>query len=148
MLKLSPNWEPGIQNGKPVRVAYTVPIAFTIEGSHLVKPTENKIGEVGNGQAQEKISLASMNVIVTKADSSNKSVALNLTDLPGKPLYILDGKEVSDMSMIDPHDIESIAVLKEGPKTALYGTKGANGVIIITTKKKLINLQLSVPAKN
>ena len=148
VFKLSPKWEPGLQNGRPVRVAYTVPIAFTLEGLHPVKPTENKIGEAGGPQYQQSVPLSAIGLIVTKTDTGKKAVAVNLKDLPGKPLYILDGKEMGDMSMISPNDIESITVLKAGPKTALYGDRGANGVIVINSKKALIKPGLIAPAKN
>jgi TonB-linked SusC/RagA family outer membrane protein len=53
------------------------------------------------------------------------------------PLYIMDGIQVtgSEFSSLNPGDIENISVLKDASATALYGSRGANGVIIITTKK-------------
>ena len=50
------------------------------------------------------------------------------------PLYIVDGFPVGTISDIAPTDIESINVLKDASSTAIYGARGANGVIIITTK--------------
>ena len=51
------------------------------------------------------------------------------------PLYIIDGVQVeSGLSTISPQDIQSIDVLKDAAATAIYGARGANGVIIITTK--------------
>ena len=50
------------------------------------------------------------------------------------PLYIVDGFPVSSISDIAPSDIESMDVLKDASSTAIYGARGANGVIIITTK--------------
>jgi Outer membrane receptor for ferrienterochelin and colicins len=50
------------------------------------------------------------------------------------PLVIVDGIE-SSMNNINPNDIESVSVLKDGPSAAIYGSKAANGVILITTKK-------------
>ena len=50
------------------------------------------------------------------------------------PLYIVDGFEVADISDISPSEIETIDVLKDASSTAIYGAKGANGVIIVTTK--------------
>ncbi len=50
------------------------------------------------------------------------------------PLIIVDGFPVSSMNDISPADIESIDVLKDASSTAIYGSRGANGVIIITTK--------------
>jgi TonB-linked SusC/RagA family outer membrane protein len=51
------------------------------------------------------------------------------------PLYIVDGFPVNKISDIDPNDIGSIDVLKDASSTAIYGARGANGVVIITTKK-------------
>lgn len=50
------------------------------------------------------------------------------------PLYVVDGVVVSSISDIPPSDIASIDVLKDGSSTAIYGARGANGVIAITTK--------------
>ncbi|MBQ6209564.1 MAG: TonB-dependent receptor [Prevotella sp.] len=50
------------------------------------------------------------------------------------PLYIVDGVQVSDISDIPADNIESIDVLKDGASTAIYGARGANGVILVTTK--------------
>ncbi|PZX20073.1 TonB-linked SusC/RagA family outer membrane protein [Breznakibacter xylanolyticus] len=51
------------------------------------------------------------------------------------PLYIVDGMKTSSIDNLDPNDIESIEVLKDAASAAIYGTEGANGVIIISTKK-------------
>ena len=51
------------------------------------------------------------------------------------PLYIVDGVPVNPGTDINPNDIESISILKDASSAAIYGTRGANGVIIITTKR-------------
>jgi TonB-linked SusC/RagA family outer membrane protein len=51
------------------------------------------------------------------------------------PLYVIDGFIGGDFSLIGPDDVESIQILKDASATAPYGSRGANGVIIITTKK-------------
>lgn len=54
------------------------------------------------------------------------------------PLYVIDGFPVEDTaiaSTINPSDIESLDILKDASATAIYGARGANGVVIITTKK-------------
>lgn len=54
------------------------------------------------------------------------------------PLYVIDGIPMpndADLSSINPADIESMTVLKDAASTALYGARGANGIILITTKK-------------
>ena len=50
------------------------------------------------------------------------------------PLYLVDGFPVDNLNAIAPTDIESIDVLKDASSTAIYGARGANGVIIVTTK--------------
>lgn len=52
-----------------------------------------------------------------------------------QPYYVIDGIPGMDISMVAPDDIESIDVLRDATATAIYGSKAANGVIIITTKK-------------
>jgi len=54
-----------------------------------------------------------------------------------EPLYILDGIQISatNFASINPNDFESISVLKDASTTAQYGSRGANGVIVITTKQ-------------
>ncbi|MGZ3813576.1 MAG: SusC/RagA family TonB-linked outer membrane protein [Mucilaginibacter sp.] len=51
------------------------------------------------------------------------------------PLYVIDGFQTDNMSNINPNDIESISILKDAGSTAIYGVKGGNGVILVTTKK-------------
>lgn len=54
-----------------------------------------------------------------------------------EPLFILDGSEISQQTFlsINPNDIESMTTLKDASSTAIYGSRAANGVIIVTTKK-------------
>ncbi len=51
------------------------------------------------------------------------------------PLFVVDGLQVTGIDNINPADIESIDVLKDAASAAIYGARGANGVVIITTKK-------------
>ena len=51
------------------------------------------------------------------------------------PLVLVDGIEVSNYNNIDPNEIESVTILKDASSTAVYGIRGANGVLIITTKR-------------
>jgi TonB-linked SusC/RagA family outer membrane protein len=50
------------------------------------------------------------------------------------PLYVIDGMITEDASSVNPQDVESIEVLKDASSAAIYGSRGANGVILITTK--------------
>ena len=51
-----------------------------------------------------------------------------------EPLYIIDGVP-GDINILNPNDIESVEVLKDASSTAIYGTRGSNGVIVVTTKR-------------
>lgn len=63
-----------------------------------------------------------------------------------QPLYIMDDVQVTagDFSALNPNDIESISVLKDASSTSIYGSKGANGVIIVTTKRGRNNQETQV----
>lgn len=79
----------------------------------------------GSGQPGEEAN------IVIRGSNTISDVA------DGNPLYVIDGfaTEDANASSINPNDIESIDVLKDASATAIYGARGANGVIIITTKR-------------
>ena len=51
------------------------------------------------------------------------------------PLYVIDGFVGADFNFLNPSDIETIQILKDASSTSVYGSRGANGVIIITTKR-------------
>ena len=51
------------------------------------------------------------------------------------PLFVVDGMMVGDINFLNTNDIESVQVLKDASATAIYGARGANGVVIITTKR-------------
>ena len=51
------------------------------------------------------------------------------------PLYVVDGVVMEDVQFLNPNDIESMEVLKDASSTAIYGARGANGVILVTTKR-------------
>jgi TonB-linked SusC/RagA family outer membrane protein len=54
------------------------------------------------------------------------------------PLYVVDGQFLDDIRNIHPNDIERIEILKDASATAIYGSRGANGVVVITTKKGIV----------
>ena len=77
------------------------------------------------------------------------TVSLNQT----KPLYIVDGIFNDNINFVNPSDIESMEVLKDPSSLAIFGVRGANGVIIITTKKGQqgkvnVNISSSLGVKN
>ena len=59
---------------------------------------------------------------------------VNSINAGGDPLILVDGVETADISDLNIHDIKSIDVLKDG-SAAMYGLRGANGVLLITTKR-------------
>lgn len=70
-----------------------------------------------------------------------------------KPLYIVDGLFTDNINYINPADIESMDILKDPSSLAIFGMRGANGVIIITTKKAkagqtIVNINTSLGLKN
>ncbi|HEY7567305.1 MAG TPA: TonB-dependent receptor plug domain-containing protein [Gemmatimonadaceae bacterium] len=78
--------------------------------------------------------------------TSNGGIAVQLVRGPSsfyssnEPLYIIDGMPFQPgpggaLNGVNPHDIASIKVLKDPADTSVYGMRGANGVIVITTKK-------------
>lgn len=70
-----------------------------------------------------------------------------------KPLYVVDGLFTDNINYINPSDIESMDVLKDASSLAIFGVRGANGVIIITTKRAkegqtLVNINSSIGFKS
>jgi TonB-linked SusC/RagA family outer membrane protein len=55
------------------------------------------------------------------------------------PLYIVDGVAVGDIDNLSPADIEDIDILKDAASAAIYGSRGANGVVLVTTKRGKLN---------
>lgn len=82
-------------------------------------------------------------VIVTRTADGGLSIRIRGASTilgSNEPLYILDGLPIQAGPLgglvgIDPHDIQSIEILKDAAATALYGSRGANGVIVIKTKQ-------------
>ena len=52
-----------------------------------------------------------------------------------EPLYVIDGYPTGNLNSINPNDIESIEILKDASATAIYGSRGSNGVVMVTTKR-------------
>ena len=80
---------------------------------------------------------------ITRSDDPNKPASVTLRgpstyrDVGGaqEPFYVIDGVPGASLDVVPPADIESIDVLKDAASTAIYGSRAANGVIIVTTKK-------------
>ncbi|APY11516.1 hypothetical protein BWZ22_09785 [Seonamhaeicola sp. S2-3] len=74
------------------------------------------------------------NTVIRNANVGNDGVSDDLGLDLSRPLYVVDGIFVGDLSFLNPADIEKIDVLKDASATAIYGSRGANGVVIVTTK--------------
>ncbi|TVR71219.1 MAG: TonB-dependent receptor [Marinilabiliales bacterium] len=78
-------------------------------------------------------------VTVTTANTPGGDATVRVRGLgtinDANPLYIIDGVPAGPGNNLNPNDIESISILKDASSAAIYGTRGANGVIIITTKR-------------
>lgn len=144
----------GYQTANPTAVAGT-PVKVTMQ------PEQNDLDEVvviGFGVVKKRDVTGSVASIkseaIVQAPTSDLSTALqgriSGLDVNGDqlrirgnrsingnnaPLVIIDGVMGGSMSDLNPDDIESVDVLKDASSTAIYGSQGANGVIIITTKK-------------
>lgn len=78
--------------------------------------------------------------IYNKGGDPNSSPTIRLRGISTvgantEPLVVVDGVIGASLSNVDPNDIESINVLKDGSAAAIYGTRGSSGVILVTTKK-------------
>ena len=120
-----PKWEPAKQRGQAVRVRYTVPIQFRLQGDEGVasdsKTSDKDVMVVGyDSKTQEKPIVEMQKRLVVRDDI--------------KPLMIIDGKEVTSLDNIDGNDIASMTVIKNPESLKEFGEKGKDGVILITTK--------------
>jgi TonB-linked SusC/RagA family outer membrane protein len=83
---------------------------------------------------------------VGKSSSGSSAMIHGLTTLNANrdPLIVLNGVPVDDVSKINPNDVEDITVLKDATSASIWGSKAANGVIVITTKKGRIKDALKI----
>lgn len=141
-----PRWTPGMQDGKPVNVRYNLPIMFQLdEGAKdkkektqtfyppLIRLGEepDKVGQNGSG---------TLNFKATDGKPLTFSGTQSITTFTGaeKALVVIDGvvqKSDYDLKTFDSNKIQAVSVLKGQRATEKYGTKGADGVVEITTKK-------------
>lgn len=75
------------------------------------------------------------NSVITNPNSAGRDgVSSDPMDDLSSPLYVVDGIFMDDISVVNPSDISKMDILKDASATAIYGSRGANGVVIITTK--------------
>lgn len=146
VLGISPAWKPGIQNGKKVKVQYSVPISFSLAESKPAKPGENKTGAVANPSNVNQVIYTGR--VITDTTKSHIILGDGYNS-KSAPLIIIDGVALaqgSSLDKINPNDIEQINVLKDKTAVAIYGEKAANGVVLVTTKTAAKKKAAAAPA--
>ncbi|SDS30485.1 TonB-dependent receptor [Gramella sp. MAR_2010_147] len=125
----------GTQTKKEITGAVSVVGSQTIEDLNPTRVEQALQGTV-----------AGVNVTSTSG-SPGSSSTINIrgisTNGDNRPLILVDGNVIEDLSVINPNDIESINVLKDAT-AGIYGVRAANGVILITTKSGTYNTDLKV----
>lgn len=119
-----PKWEPARQKGQSVRVRYTIPIQFRLQGNEGIVP-DPKIDNAAN---------TDKDVMVVGYDKQNSTSKTN--DLSGKNvMYFVDGKKVDSIDNLDAKSVSHMEVLKNKEALEKYGAADKEGVILITTKQ-------------
>lgn len=114
----------------------------------LVKADELNGGVITN-PIQSMQGKAAGVLVTKKGGDPNENFSVKIRGASGfnsntEPLYVVDGIPGVDPNIVSPDDIETFNILKDAASTAIYGSRGSNGVIIITTKKG----KSTVPAKD
>ena len=116
-----------------------------------VQALQGKVAGVSVPISQGQPGIGSVNIIIrggTKPNvygsglGTNNGAAIGSSD-GSNPLVVIDGVFRS-MNDINPDDIESMQIMKDAASTAIYGARGANGVIVIKTKKGKLNTKMTV----
>lgn len=127
----------------PTTVSDTIPNAAHFSGGSTDKVTEERMNK---GLVTNSLSALSGQAAGVQVSSGNNHMAMlssvrvrGTTSLTGgnDPLVIIDGvaSDIATLSSVYPADIESFTILKNAAETAKYGSRGASGVIEVTTKK-------------
>ena len=94
---------------------------------------------VANALQGLKGRVAGVNVFLNSGSPSSSPRVLirglGTINSSSEPLYVVDGVVMENIEFLNPNDIESMQVLKDASSTAIYGARGANGVIIVSTKR-------------
>lgn len=125
-----------------VVIAYGTQSKATLTGSLVTADTKKlvraPVASITNVLAG---SLPGVSTVQTSGQPGADAAAINIRgvgSLTGSsPLVLVDGVE-RDFSQIDPNEIENLSVLKDASATAVFGVRGANGVILITTKRGMV----------
>ena len=100
-----------------------------IKGDELLKAPSTNVSQLIAGK------LSGVSSVQESGEPGLDQASLRIRGSQYGAKYVVDGFPADDINDIDPYDIESISVLKDGASAAVYGLQAANGIIIITTKK-------------
>jgi TonB-linked SusC/RagA family outer membrane protein len=118
--------------GKQKKATVTGAIS-TLKGEELTEVPTSNLSTAVTGKLPGVVTIQTSGR--PGSDAANIYIRGLSTWVDSSPLIIVDGIERTSFSQIDPNEVESISVLKDASSTAVYGVRGANGVIIITTKR-------------
>lgn len=121
-----------------VVVGYGVQKKTDLTGS-VGSVSSDRIASVGTSSVMGALQGASPGVdITTNSTRPGGSFSIQVRGQnslnKGNPLYVVDGVVVDDIDFLNPSDIERIDVLKDASSTAIYGSRGSNGVVMVQTK--------------
>lgn len=107
--------------------------------SAVVSVRSEDFNKAASGDAMQLLvgKVAGLNVDVSANGNSSSFQIRGATSINGSnsPLVVIDGVAGASLNSVSTQDIESISVLKDGASAAIYGTRGANGVILVTTRR-------------
>ncbi len=123
-----------------VAIGYGVQKKSDVTGSVGVVSAEDVLERPAfNALQGMKGKVAGVNVFSNSGSPTGSTRVLirgiNSINTSTNPLYVVDGVVMENFSLVNPNDIERIEVLKDASSAAIYGARGANGVILITTKR-------------
>lgn len=102
---------------------------------NMKEPLSENSGNIMNSLAGK---LPGVNVVPDAAPGGTGSIrvrGMSTANSSNDPLYVIDGVPTDNINMINPADIESMQVLKDAASASIYGSRAANGVVVITTKQ-------------
>lgn len=105
----------------------------TIEGEAFESRPNIQVGSLIQGQSSGVQVISGSGK--PSAGFSVRIRGTNSINASSEPLYVVDGVPTTDTRSINPSDIENITILKDASSAAIYGAQGANGVVLITTKR-------------
>ena len=121
----------GVQRKRDLTGAVSVVTAADIANRPIIDAGEALQGKAAGVQVVSNSGKPGAGLSIRVRGSSSISAG-------NDPLYVVDGIPLTDISAFNPNDIESISVLKDAASASIYGTRAANGVVVITTKKGVV----------